>query len=219
MIKVSDSEFTAEVVTQSELTTEELVTEIRKRISDTTQNIVEIGQLLIQAKKQVSHGEWEEWLSVNVKFTLRTANRFMQCAERFAKQTTSSGLSSSQMFELLALKSGDTEEFLNQKSSEGKPVESMSIKVLREEVRQWKVAKKNQGDISDGENSQTSDIEVSKEQIKKLRSVFNLSNDLANVDDFDSLIRVYAENDSEKMNSYAETLFKIAQAIKNVINA
>lgn len=216
---MSDSEFTTEVITTSELTTEELITEIRKRIGNTTQNIVEIGQLLIQAKKRVSHGEWEEWLSVNVKFTLRTANRFMQCAERFAKQTTSSVLSSSQMFELLALKSGDTEEFLNQKASEGKPVESMAIKVLREEVRQWKVAKKNKDDISDGENSQTSDTEVSKEQIKKLRAVFNLSNDLANVDDFDRLITAYAETDSEKMKSYAETLLKIAQAIQNTLNS
>lgn len=67
--------------------------------------------------------------------------------------------------------------------------------------------------------SQTSDNEVPKEQIKKLRAVFNLTDDLASVNDFDELIKAYAENDSEKMKSYAETLFKIAQAIQNVANS
>ena len=60
---------------------------------------------------------------------------------------------------------------------------------------------------------------VSKEQIKKLHAVFNLSNDLANVNDFDKLMKAYAENDSDKMKSYAETLFKIAQAIQNTLNS
>ena len=48
---MADGERTAEIITQSELTTEELITEIKKRIGNTTQNIVEIGQLLIKAKK------------------------------------------------------------------------------------------------------------------------------------------------------------------------
>lgn len=216
---MEDVDLSAEVITQPEHTPTELAMEIRKYTGDTTQNIIKIGQLLTEAKKKINHGEWEDWLSVNVKFTLRTANRFMKCAERFSKQTTSSVLNSSQMFELLALKSGDTEEFLNQKASEGKSIENMPIKALREEVRMWKDAKKNQNEVLDSDNSQTLDNEVPKEQLKKLRTVFNLSNDLANVDDFDRLIKAYAENDSEKMKGYAETLFKIAQSIQNSVNS
>ena len=48
---MADGEMTTEIITQSELTTEELITEIKKRIGNTTQNIVEIGQLLIKNNK------------------------------------------------------------------------------------------------------------------------------------------------------------------------
>ena len=62
----------------------------------------------------------------------------MQCAKRFPNWTPASNLTSSHMIELLPLKANDTEEFLNQKASEGKSVETMTKKVLREEVKKWK---------------------------------------------------------------------------------
>lgn len=218
---MSDNEVTAEVITQSEWTTEELVTEIRRRISNTTQNIVEIGLLLIKAKSKVPHGEWGKWLADNVDFTIRTADRFMKCADRFSKWSPASNLNSSQMFELLALKKADAEEFFNQKAAEGKNVEEMSKKNLREEIKQWKNKRKTESTNANSseDGSETVISEVPKEQIKKLRSVFNLTDDLASVNDFDELIKAYAENDSEKMKNYAETLFKIAQAIKNAVNS
>lgn len=216
--KVSDGKITMEVVTQSEWTTEELVIEIRKRISNTTQNIVEIGLLLTKAKSKVPHGEWGKWLADNVDFTIRTADRFMKCADRFSNWTPASNLNSSQMFELLALKKSDTEEFFNQKAAEGKAIEQMSKKALRDEVKQWKDFKRNETQNVDSidESSQTSDSEVSEEQIKKLSNFFKLTEDLSNVADFDKLVRVSAKNDSEKMKNYSEMLFKLAQSIQNV---
>ena len=62
----------------------------------------------------------------------------MQCAKRFPNWTPASNLTSSHMIELLSLKAGDTEEFLNQKASEGKSVETMTKKALREEVKNCK---------------------------------------------------------------------------------
>ena len=218
---MADGEMTTEIITQSELTTEELITEIKKRIGNTTQNIVEIGQLLIKAKNQVPHGEWGKWLADNIDFTIRTADRFMKCAERFSNWTPASNLNSSQMFELLALKKSDTEEFFNQKTAEGKAIEQMSKKALRDEVKQWKDFKRNETQNVDSiaESSQTSDSEVSEEQIKKLSNFFKLTEDLSNVADFDKLVRVSAEKDSEKMKNYSEMLFKLAQSIQNVINS
>lgn len=212
-----DNETDTGIVTKPDLTPEELVIEIKKRVDNTTQNIIEIGVLLIQAKKQVEHGEWSTWLADNIDFTIRTADRFMKCAERFANWTPASNLNSSQMFELLALRSADTEDFFNQKVAEGKNIESMSKKTLREEVKQWKKDKRNQKNNSANKNSQMSSSEVPKEQLKKLNTFLNLSNNLANVDDFEKLIEVYAEKNSEKMKSYAKTLLKIAQSIQNVV--
>jgi hypothetical protein len=42
---------------------------------------IHAGELLIAAKKQVLHGEWEKWLRANVRFQARTARAYMQIAE------------------------------------------------------------------------------------------------------------------------------------------
>ena len=42
------------------------------------------------------------------------------------------------MFELLALPEGDEQKFIAEKSAEGKAVADMTIKNLREEIKQWK---------------------------------------------------------------------------------
>ena len=97
----------------------------------------------------------------------------------------------------------------------------MSKKALRDEVKQWTDFKRNETHNVDSiaESSQTSNSEVSEEQIKKLSNFFKLTEDLSNVADFDKLVRVSAENDFEKMNNYSEMLFKLAQSIQNVINS
>lgn len=43
---------------------------------------VEAGQLLIQAKGQVEHGGWSDWLAQNCQFSDRTARTYMSLARR-----------------------------------------------------------------------------------------------------------------------------------------
>lgn len=119
-------------------TLDQLAVEIRFYSQQTAQSIIEVGKRLVEAKKQVPHGEWGKWLETQVSFTERTARRFMQCAERFGKASTSTLLSLSQMTEILALPDAETEDFIKAKDAEGTPVESMTVKALREEVSQWK---------------------------------------------------------------------------------
>jgi hypothetical protein len=42
------------------------------------------GELLIEAKGKLAHGEWAAWLSENIKFSSRTATRYMQVAVGWA---------------------------------------------------------------------------------------------------------------------------------------
>lgn len=42
----------------------------------------ECGRLLIQAKAQIPHGEWEAWLTANFSGSPRTARAYMQLASR-----------------------------------------------------------------------------------------------------------------------------------------
>ena len=79
---------------------DQLATEIRYYSQQASWSIIEVGKRLIEAKKQVAHGEWENWLDKNVGYSKQTARRFMQCAERFGNRSMSSDLSLSQVTEL-----------------------------------------------------------------------------------------------------------------------
>jgi hypothetical protein len=45
----------------------------------------EAGELLIQAKAQVEHGQWAEWLKANVPFSERTAQGYMRLVRELPK--------------------------------------------------------------------------------------------------------------------------------------
>ena len=119
----------------------QLTIEIKFYLNQTAQNIIEVGKRLIQAKELVAHGEWQNWLQNNFNLKYTAATRFMQIAERFSNLPTSEHLNTSQMFEMLALPAGDEEKFIAEKAAEGTTVENMTIKNLREEIRQYKLAK------------------------------------------------------------------------------
>lgn len=45
--------------------------------------ILEIGRRLIEAKAQLSHGDWLPWLEEKVEFSEVTAQRFMRLAREY----------------------------------------------------------------------------------------------------------------------------------------
>jgi Protein of unknown function (DUF3102) len=47
---------------------------------------IRAGELLLQAKSQLSHGRWEKWLKANIRFRPRTARAYMQIAELDAEK-------------------------------------------------------------------------------------------------------------------------------------
>lgn len=144
----------------------QLETEIKSYISQISQNIIEIGRRLIQAKSLVKHGEWSSWLETNFNLSQQTARRFMQVAERFSKTRINTRFNSTQMIALLSLPDAEaTEKFIEQKASEGTPVENMSVKTLRKEIKQWnsKLADKNNNKSIKKEN--ISEIEFQQQKI------------------------------------------------------
>lgn len=132
----------SEFIPSNDITLPKLEEEIKSYINQISQNIIEIGKRLIQAKSLVSHGQWTQWLQNNFQLSQNTAGRFMQAAERFGKSATSQILNQSQMIALLSLPSiEDTNKFIEEKASAGTPVSDMSIKTLRKEIKQWKSEK------------------------------------------------------------------------------
>ena len=117
----------------------QLELEIKFYLGQTAQNIIEVGKRLIQAKSLVQHGQWLNWLKNNFGLTVRTADRFIQCSERYANWTSMSNLNSTQMIQLLALPDAEeTEKFIAQKAAEGKKVDEMTIRELRKEIADYK---------------------------------------------------------------------------------
>jgi len=67
---------------------DDLASQIREGVSESVRhanNAVEgaliTGALLIEAKKQLIHGEWESWLSKNCNVAVRTAQAYMRLAK------------------------------------------------------------------------------------------------------------------------------------------
>ena len=123
--------------------------EIKFYLQKTAENVVEIGKRLILAKELVEHGEWANWLESNFHLTKRSAENFINIADRFGNQPNSTNAKSisqidiltfkpTQLIAMLALPTGDEEKFIAEKSAEGTPVEDMTVKKLREEIKEWK---------------------------------------------------------------------------------
>ena len=116
----------------------QLTVEIKFYINQWGQNTIEIGKRLIAAKKLVEHGEWSKWLEDNFNMTHRHANNFMECARRFGKMENVFHFQPSTLMVLLALPAEETEKFISEKATEGNPVEDMTAKNLREEIKEYK---------------------------------------------------------------------------------
>lgn len=99
----------------------------------TTQNIIEIGKRLIEAKNQVPHGEWEIWLRNRAKISRVTAGRFMRVATEFPNVSMSTDLTVSKAFELLTLPTDERKEFI-----ENNDINEMTTRELREEIQKRK---------------------------------------------------------------------------------
>jgi len=119
-------------------TLSELKVEIKFHLGQMAGHAVEIGSLLIEAKEQVEHGEFGKWLDENFQLKWRMANNFMQIAERFGNSHLNANLNQTQLITLLALPEGEEEKFIAEKAAEGTPVEDMTVKNLREEIKNYK---------------------------------------------------------------------------------
>lgn len=153
-------------------TLEQRVIKIQFHLQSMGQSAIIIGQELTECKKEVPHGDWQNWLEKNFKLSYTVATRFMQIAERFSNVATSQLFSQSQMIELLALPVGEEEDFIAEKAAQGSPVEDMTVKKLREEIKHWK----NKADEKtvEADNLKSENAQLLKDN--KLKDEVNLRN-------------------------------------------
>ncbi|MCL2248660.1 MAG: DUF3102 domain-containing protein [Oscillospiraceae bacterium] len=102
------------------------------------QSIIEIGIRLNEAKAQLEHGEWTEWLKKRVDFSERSAQRFMRLALEY-KTATVTDLGAGKALALLALPPEERDEFIEETHDVGgeeKSVKDMSKRELEKAVKE-----------------------------------------------------------------------------------
>ena len=111
---------------------------------------IEIGERLLEAKDLVPHGEWGNWLKVNVNYSQSTANNFMRLYKEYGNDQGSlfttvtnsqaiMNLDVSKALALTVLPAEEREEFVSEHD-----VEKMSTRELKAALEENKELKQQQ---------------------------------------------------------------------------
>ncbi len=95
------------------------------------QAVLEIGKRLIEAKAQLKHGEWLDWLRDRVEFSEASDQRFMRLAREYGNASLVTDLGTSKALELLALPASEREQFVEEND-----VAAMTKEQLRQAIRE-----------------------------------------------------------------------------------
>lgn len=94
-------------------------------------NTLNLGRVLTEAKKQVKHGEWADWVRENTGgMSVRNAQQFMQAYARFGTKEAFVGIDKSKMYKMLSLPAGTEDDFVEQND-----IANMTSREVEEAVR------------------------------------------------------------------------------------
>lgn len=74
-------------------------------------NMLNLGRVFTEAKKQVAHGEWGDWVQRYSGMSVRSAQQLMAIYSRFGDKPAFAGVEKSKMYKMLALPEGTEEAF------------------------------------------------------------------------------------------------------------
>lgn len=94
-------------------------------------SIVFIGRALIEAKGQLSHGEWGRWLAERVEFSASSAENYMRIAREFEGDSALLSLPYSKVLALLPVPREERETFAKENG-----VEDKSVAQIRQLIRE-----------------------------------------------------------------------------------
>ena len=106
--------------------------------------ILEIGKRLVEAKEQLSHGEWLPWLEKKVEFSERSAQQYIRLWKEYGKSATVADLGVRKALVLLALPDTERDSFAGEKhevNGEEKTAAEMTVKELEKAVAERNTAR------------------------------------------------------------------------------
>ena len=179
---------TEEIANERSLSTitAEIVTITRQTQLMILHSAIEIGRRLCEAKAQVPHGGWVEYLENEVDFSVSTANNFMRVYKEFgddqmplfgdAKSQTFGNLTYSQAVALFAVPKEEREQFVAENNVEGMSVSELK-KLIAERDKKLTDAQSAQQAATDSITQLQNDLaalkakggEISPDQLKALQ--------------------------------------------------
>ena len=94
-------------------------------------SIVFIGKALIEAKSQLTHGEWGEWLRTRVNFSQSSAENYMRISREFGEGSALLDLPYSKVLALLSVPKEERERFAEENAVEDKSAREIQ-RLIRE---------------------------------------------------------------------------------------
>lgn len=121
---------------------DQIVSEIKFFENQAVVSYWEIGKRLNQAKSQVEHGEWMDWVGRNLGYSQETTNKLMRINNEFSNSSTLTNLTFSKALALTSIK--DEEE--RQDFIDSHEVEDMTTRQLQAEIKEYKESLKKKED-------------------------------------------------------------------------
>lgn len=131
---------------ETEIQLAKLRDEINKHDQNIADNVIAVGDKLLEAKdcvKKIKHLKWQDWLARNIKMPRQTANKYMNCTERFKNVSLAghfdlSKMNVTQMFELLSVPKDKLEQFFMDVESKNITIQDKTKNELRDLIKDWK---------------------------------------------------------------------------------
>lgn len=112
----------------------QIVAEIKFFENQAVVSYWEIGKRLSQAKEQLNHGEWQDWINTNLGYSYDTANNLIKVFKQYPNIDTYQHLNFSKVLALTSIKDEeDRQDFIDSHE-----VEDMTTRKLQAEIKKYK---------------------------------------------------------------------------------
>lgn len=218
---------TQKVITRPlETVKEEIISLTRQAQVNAVHYACEIGKRLCEAKEQVGHGRWGEWLKTEVDYSQSTAENFMKIFREYGSNQMSlfSDLSNSQTIgkldvsKLLLLTSIPADE--REEVAEELDAENISVRELKEKIKEREAKfedEKNRADEAEADIERLEkDIDDKNDKIYKLedkiKSLETEIDILSKDGEGAELTDIQIEELEKQKNEYEDKLIKLQQS-------
>lgn len=111
---------------------EDLALEARFCVQSINANLFRLGRVLIEAKSLVKHGEWMEWVRVNVDdMSMSKVDQLMSMCQRFDGRREFESIGQTKLIKLLSLPEGSEDQFIQDHD-----IDSMTTRQVADAVKQ-----------------------------------------------------------------------------------